>query len=241
MRLDKYLAQATGQSRKDVKRLIHAWLVSVNGEPERDSGRHILETDEVEVEGTLLSQPRPLYIMLHKPADYVCATDDPTHPTVLTLIDSPRANALHIAGRLDIDATGLVLLTDDGKWSHQVTSPKHKTDKLYHVSLADPLDAKAEVHFEKGLLLKGEKQRTKPAHLERIDATHCWVTLTEGRYHQVKRMFAALGNRVTALHRQRIGRIELDETLLPGEYRELTPEEVRDVNLERTETDNAAR
>lgn len=229
MRLDKYLARSTGLSRKEVKRLLHADEVQVNGVLERDPSRHVLETDQVTLDQTPLARPEPRYLMLHKPEGFVCATDDPTHPTVLTLVELPRAEALHIAGRLDIDATGLVLLTDDGKWSHRATSPRHKTGKVYRVTTADPIPATAVDAFARGLQLKEERFPTKPAELELLGEREARVTLHEGRYHQVKRMFAALGNRVETLHRERIGAIELDDSLFPGEYRPLTDAEINSI------------
>jgi len=229
MRLDKYLAKATGLSRKEVKRLLHADEVRVNGEPERDPARHILDGDSVELDGLEMDKPEPRYLMLNKPEGVVCANDDPTHPTVLSLVELPRAEEMHIAGRLDIDATGLVLLTDDGKWSHRATSPRHKTDKVYHVTTADPIPADAVERFARGIKLNNEPFPTKPAQLTLLGAAEARVVLHEGRYHQVKRMFAALGNRVTGLHRESIGAIALDENLFPGEYRALTDDEINSI------------
>lgn len=194
MRLDKYLAKSTGLSRKEVKRLLRADEVRVNGVPERDASRHVGEEDQVTLDETPLEHPQARYLMLNKPEGVVCAADDPTHPTVLSLVELPRAEALHIAGRLDLDATGLVLLTDDGKWSHRATSPRHKTDKVYHVTTADPIPASAVERFARGVQLKEEPFPTKPAQLELLGPCEARVTLHEGRYHQVKRMFAALGN-----------------------------------------------
>ena len=130
MRLDKYLAQSTGFSRKEVKRMLHAGEVKINGEPEKNAARHLSETDEVELDGMHVDAPSTRYIMLNKPDGCVCANEDPTYPTVVSLIELPRADELKIAGRLDMDTTGLVLLTDDGKWAHRVTSPRHKAGKV---------------------------------------------------------------------------------------------------------------
>lgn len=229
MRLDKYLSQAIGLSRKDVKRLLHAGDVRVNQQPERNPARQVTESDQIELDGQEIETPGPIYLMLNKPEGYVCATDDPTHPTVLTLVDLPRAEQLHIAGRLDIDTTGLVLLTDDGKWSHRVTSPRHKTGKVYWLETADPIPDNAVTRFQQGIKLESEPFPTKPAELTLLGEREARVVLHEGRYHQVKRMFAALGNRVSALHREQIGAIELDPDLEPGEYRALTPDEVNSI------------
>lgn len=236
MRLDKYLAQATGMSRKEVKKQLHAGWVLVNDQPERDSGRHINSDDKVELDGQLLSEPRPRFLMLHKPVGYICSNDDPVHATALTLIDLPASEKLLIAGRLDLDTSGLLLLTDDGQWTHRITSPKHKLPKRYRAWLAEPLQTNAETLLQRGIMLKSETQRTKPAQLERISDTEVLITLTEGRYHQVKRMFAALDNRVVALHREQIGEITLDTSLEPGEYRELTQAEIDSVYAGATPT-----
>lgn len=229
MRLDKYLAKATGLSRKEVKRLLHADEVRINGEPERDPSRHIHGDDRVELDGLEMDKPETRYLMLNKPVGVICANDDPTHPTVLSLIELPRAEEMHIAGRLDIDTTGLVLITDDGKWAHRVTSPRHKTGKVYLVTTAEPIPQDAVEIFAKGIKLNSEPFPTKPAELTLLGETLARVVLHEGRYHQVKRMFAAIGNRVVELHRESVGDIVLDEDLFPGEYRALTEDEINSI------------
>lgn len=236
MRLDKYLAQTTGLSRKDVKKRLHAGLVKVNDQEEKDSGRHVSSEDVIILDGERLSEPRARYLMLHKPDGYVCSNDDPTHVTALTLIDLPAAEKLIIAGRLDLDTTGLLLLTDDGQWSHRITSPRHKLPKRYRVFLDEPLRPDAETLLQQGIILRSEAKRTKPSQLQRISDTEVLLTLTEGRYHQVKRMFAALDNRVVALHREQIGEIVLDPELAAGEYRDLTEDEIASVFEEKDNT-----
>jgi 16S rRNA pseudouridine516 synthase len=179
--------------------------------------------------------------MLHKVADSICSNVDEIYPSVLNFIDVDKAFDLHIAGRLDADTTGLVLITDDGRWSHNVISPKKECKKTYRVWLRDTIskDKSAELieQFKQGLQLQGESTLTRPAALvlvmddtisvdESNNATNeVLLTITEGKYHQVKRMFAAVGNRVVGLHREQIGDIELAD-LAPGEWRELTTEEV---------------
>tara|TARA_R110002167_G_scaffold94762_6_gene252718 strand:- start:633 stop:1295 length:663 start_codon:yes stop_codon:yes gene_type:complete len=167
------------------------------------------------------------YYMMHKPLGMVCANTDFDHPIIFDLMyDEPAINKLHTVGRLDLDTTGLLLITDDGKWSHFITSPKHHKPKTYRAWLAEPLIETAEKQFKAGIQLRGEKDLTQPASLERISDTEALVTLNEGKYHQVKRMFAALGNHVEGLHREKIGDVSLDENLGEGEYRELSPAEV---------------
>ena len=164
--------------------------------------------------------------MLYKPQGYVCSHDDGEYPTVFQFFDYPLMNKLHTAGRLDVDTTGLVLLTDDGQWSHRITSPKHHCEKTYLVTLADPVEAFYAQQLAEGILLRGEKEPCLPAKMEILDDYNVNLTISEGRYHQVKRMFAALGNKVEALHRWRIGDIVLDESLEEGEYRTLSDEEI---------------
>lgn len=226
MRLDKFISQSTGISRKEVRKLLHSGKITCDGATVTNPAIHITLDADVCLEGFPIEAPGERYIMLNKPEGFVCSNDDGTHPTVVSLIDLPRAEELHICGRLDVDTTGLVLLSSNGQWAHRVTAPRHKTDKLYRVTTADPIPDSAIEQFERGLKLASEKFRTKPAKLELIDACEARVTLTEGRYHQVKRMFAAIGNKVVALHRERIGGIELDEMLEPGEYRFLSDDEV---------------
>ncbi|SHG24867.1 16S rRNA pseudouridine516 synthase [Microbulbifer donghaiensis] len=229
IRLDKAVSQVTDLSRAEVKRAAKAERITVNGEVVTDPATKIDIADTLCLDGEPLLEPGPRYLMLHKPLGYVCATKDSEHPTVLDLIDEPNKHKLHIAGRLDIDTTGLVLLTDDGQWSHMVTSPRRHCDKTYYAHLADRIGEDAVEKFAKGIWLDNEKKRTKPARLEILFANEVRITISEGRYHQVKRMFAALGNKVLELHRERIGDIVLSDDLEEGDYRYLTPEEVASV------------
>lgn len=226
MRLDKYLCHATSLSRSQAQTAIRRGQVKVDGEvmkcPDfKLSAENVVEWREQQVN---LSGKR--YYMLHKPQGVVCATVDDQHKTVLDLFDVQLRKGLHVAGRLDIDATGLVLLTDDGDWSHRITSPKRDCGKTYRVTLAEPLDATLVERFAEGIELRNEKKKTRPAMLEIIAANEACLTISEGKYHQVKRMFAAVGNRVTALHRERIGALQLDPVLQPGEWRSLTEQEI---------------
>ena len=164
--------------------------------------------------------------MLHKPQGYICSHEDGDYPTIYQFFDYPLSARLHSAGRLDVDTTGLVLLTDDGQWSHRITSPKFHCEKTYLVTLDDPVEANYVQACADGILLRGEKELTKPATLEILDDYNVNLTLSEGRYHQVKRMFAALGNKVVGLHRWKIGNVVLDEHLAEGEFRSLTEEEI---------------
>lgn len=229
MRLDKYVAQTSELSRALVKIALRHKRISVNGVCSKDASVMIGAEDVVTLDGTVLTLTGLRYFMLHKPVGYICATTDAMHATVLDLLDEPNKHTLHIAGRLDIDTTGLVLITDDGQWSHRVTSPRRECEKAYMATLAAPLISDAEVQFQAGIQLHHEKHLTKPARLERLDDNNVRLSICEGKYHQVKRMFAALNNRVLALHRERIGTIALGD-LAEGSYRALSAEEVAAFN-----------
>jgi 16S rRNA pseudouridine516 synthase len=232
MRLDKFIAQQLGVSRAISGRQIRASHVTVDGEVVRDTAFKLRPEHQVEYEGNaLVQQTGPRYFMLNKPQGYVCSTDDPDHPTVLFFLDEPVAYQLHAAGRLDIDTTGLVLMTDDGQWSHRITSPRHHCEKTYLVELESPVSDDTAAQFAKGVQLHNEKDLTRPAQLEVITPTQVRLTISEGRYHQVKRMFAAVGNHVVGLHRERIGAIALDDDMAEGDYRPLTEEEIASVGL----------
>ncbi|GMG88724.1 16S rRNA pseudouridine(516) synthase RsuA [Biformimicrobium ophioploci] len=226
MRLDKYISQVTELSRAEVKRACRAQRIRINDKMITDPATKVSETDDVFLDDKLLNTPGPRYFMLNKPVGYVCATKDSEHPTVLDLLDEPNKENLHIAGRLDIDTTGLVLITDDGQWSHRITSPRRDCKKRYYVHLAEALPRESEAKFAEGIWLDNEKKRTRPAEIEWLFSNEVKLTIGEGRYHQVKRMFAALGNKVIELHREAIGPLELDPELEEGEYRPLSTEEI---------------
>lgn len=226
MRIDSFISQNSDFSRKDIQRLIKQGRVTLNGSLVKKGQSPCTNSDSVMVDEVIISLVQPRYFMLHKPQGYVCANTDADHPTVLDLLDEPRKNLLQIAGRLDIDTTGLVLITDNGDWNHRVTSPKKQCEKCYRVETADPILEEAIEVFSKGIMLHSEDKPTLPARLI-IRNTRCAdLYISEGRYHQVKRMFAAIGNRVTKLHRHQIGSITLDANLNEGEYRPLTSSEV---------------
>lgn len=227
MRLDKFIAEQTGLTRSQAAKALKSGVVSVNEEIEKSGARKVSTEDAIRYEGELLEWLEGgQYFMLYKPQGYVCSHDDGEYPTVFQFFDYPLMNKLHTAGRLDVDTTGLVLLTNDGQWSHRITSPKHHCEKTYLVTLADPVEAFYAQQLAEGILLRGEKEPCLPAKMEILDDYNVNLTISEGRYHQVKRMFAALGNKVEALHRWRIGDIVLDESLEEGEYRTLSDEEI---------------
>ncbi|MFP8965302.1 16S rRNA pseudouridine(516) synthase RsuA [Pokkaliibacter sp. CJK22405] len=226
IRLDKFLAHHTGLSRSQLRKALREQPVQVNGDVVKDQGMHIHREDKVVWMGDEFGEAGFSYIMMNKPAGYVSTDDASEHPSAIYLIDEPFVERLHCAGRLDLDSTGMLLITDDGSWSHRITSPKHQKAKVYEVTLADPVTEDHLDQLRKGILLRNEETETLPCEATLLDEQHVRLTIYEGRYHQVKRMFAALGNKVEALHRAQIGDIILDEDLEPGEWRYLTDEEV---------------
>jgi 16S rRNA pseudouridine516 synthase len=226
MRLDKYLCHATGLTRSRAQGMIRSGQVTVDNEVVKAPDFKLPADATVAWREQAVSPAGKRYYMLYKPSGVVCATVDDRHRTVIDLLNPGERVGLHIAGRLDIDATGLVLLTDDGDWSHRVTSPKRGCGKTYRVTVAEPLAPSLVEQFAEGVALRNEKKKTRPAQLEITGLNQARLTISEGKYHQVKRMFAALGNRVTELHRERIGALQLDPALQPGEWRSLTEEEI---------------
>lgn len=221
MRLDKFVSHASGLSRKQVLIALRGGRVELNGEVVKKGALQLGDDDAVVLDGEPLSARETQYLILNKPEGVTSTTGDAPGRNVLDLIDDPHRDRLHVAGRLDRDTTGLLLLTDDGAWSHRVTAPRSHCIKVYRVELAVPLQAGVEKLFAEGLMLNSEDKATLPAGLLRESDTVVRLALREGRYHQVKRMFGAVGNRVTALHRESIGALRVDELVAPGEYRQL--------------------
>jgi 16S rRNA pseudouridine516 synthase len=229
LRLDKYISNATDLSRTDVKKLIKAGQVSIDGELAKSGSQKLTNDQEVAIEGSTIQLMATRYFMMNKPVGVVSATKDHTNPTALDLIYEHRNDQLQIAGRLDIDTTGLLLITDDGQWNHIVTSPRTDCKKVYLVELENPVGKDYQRKLEAGIALEGEKRRCLPASMEVIDDHHIRLCISEGKYHQVKRMMTSLGNQVISLHRLQIGGIELDPDLEPGDYRPLTDDEIASI------------
>lgn len=229
MRLDKFISESTHLSRSLAKKALHRGEVTVDGQVIKDGSFKLNDSQKVCLDGEPISLIGPRFIMLHKPVDTLCSTVDEVYPSVLNLLELPHKEDLHIAGRLDADTTGLVLITSDGQWSHRVTSPKRECGKTYLVQLADPLKEEWVEQFATGLALRNEDGLTKPAKLELLGSHEARLTITEGKYHQVKRMFAAVGNKVVGLHRESIGEIVLDDSLTEGEWRYLTEDEIASI------------
>ena len=231
MRLDKFISKATELSRRDCKKILHAGEVTVNGRVVKDSSQHVDEVnDDIEWAGEALSVATGnRYLLLYKPEGFECTLKPKEHPIVTELIDVPQLSSLRIAGRLDVDTTGALLLSDDGGFLHRVTSPKHHVAKVYELTLADPMSEEQQAfaikELAEGVMLEGEYDKTKPAELSFCDDTHATLVLTEGKYHQVKRMMGYFGNKVVELHRASIGTITL-EGLEKGESRFLSEAEI---------------
>ncbi|MES2658467.1 MAG: pseudouridine synthase [Verrucomicrobiota bacterium] len=226
MRLDRFLIRRGTHSGKEVARLLAEGLVRVDHETETSGLRKIDRFSRVELEGEILQELEAVYLMLHKPAGYLSATKDPLHPTVIELIDHPLRGELHLAGRLDRATTGLLLLTNDGRWSKGVTEPVEEISKVYRVTTREVISPETAEIFEAGIYFAYEDLTTRPAALKILGEREALLTIHEGRYHQVKRMFHAVGNQVLGLHRESIGPLVLDGTLPVGKFRKLTAEEI---------------
>lgn len=226
MRLDRWVQGCGAYGRSSARRLIASGRVVVGGLVVRDGLTEVGEFDEIRIDGDVVQCREAYYLMLNKPAGCVSATCDPVHETVIDLLDVPFAGELHLAGRLDKESTGLVLLTNDGRWSRLVTEPAEAVPKCYVVTTEGDMVPEDVVSFREGFYFAYEDVTTLPAELEILTSRCARVVIYEGKYHQIKRMFHAVGNRVTSLHREMVGGIRLDDGLAEGEYRALTADEV---------------
>lgn len=226
MRLDKFLSTVGAATRREASKSIRSGKVSVNGEVCRSSdGRVDPETDVVEYAGRRIVWRRNVYIMLNKPAGYVSSTEDSPNTVMKLIKQEDSKKGLFPCGRLDIDVEGLLIITDDGATSHALLSPKRHVEKEYYFECSSPLSDEDVKKFESGIelsdftakpaVVRADESRTKGA-----------IIITEGKYHQIKRMFHAVSNNIDYLKRIRFGKILLDENLKPGEYRYLTDEEI---------------
>lgn len=228
-RIDKLIISALSINKRDVKLLLAQKKVVVDGVTVTDADFQVNKFSVVTVNGEALTYDKPMYIMLHKPVGVVSATKDNIHKTVIDLLTFPNKESLHIVGRLDLNTSGLMLLTNDSRWSERLTLPKSKVPKVYQVTLKNKLTNDYISAFKEGMYFEFEHITTEPAILS-IKSDHvAQVILMEGKYHQIKRMFGRFRNQVMELHRSKIGNLQLDENLLPGESRELTLEEVENI------------
>lgn len=230
MKLSRILSNQNKVSRRQANLLLAAGRVLVDGVVCRDGGMDVSRFREVRVDQHTIQPPEPAYyLMLHKPAGYLSATQDEQHPTVMELIEPGLRPQLHIGGRLDRASTGLLILSNDGLWTRRLTEPEIKIPKVYRVTTAHPISPETAERFAEGIWFAFEQLKTSPACLEPLSEHEARVTIFEGRYHQIKRMFHAVGNRVTSLHRESMGSLRLEPTLAIGGYRHLTSAEISSV------------
>ncbi|QAY92120.1 pseudouridine synthase [Pseudomonas sp. ACM7] len=228
MRIDRFLSNLPRFNRKQVRLLLVGKRVRIDGKVVSDPHADVLEFSRVEVDDEQLQVGKPArYFMLHKPPGCVSATRDPQHPTVLDLIHEPDKEDLHIAGRLDFNTTGLMLITNDGGWSRRLTQPQTKLPKVYYVETEQEIGPEYASKFTEGLYFAFEDLTTQPAELAVLGPNSARLSIVEGRYHQVKRMFGHFDNKVLRLHRESMGPLVLDSALKPGEYRALRTEEIQ--------------
>ena len=231
LRLDRLLANLGYGSRREVGQMIAAGLVTGDHGRLRDPGERLAITADLpqrlRVNGAPLDPPPPLTLILHKPLGVVCSHSEPGRSVYELLPPRWRRRdpVLSTIGRLDAETSGLLLITDDGALLHRVISPRHHVTKRYLATLARPLQGQEGAVFAAGdLVLEGEAAPLAPAVLEPLSPTAAYLTVTEGRYHQVRRMFAAVGNHVVALHRDRVGGLDLPATLAPGQFEVASPD-----------------
>lgn len=224
-RLDKFLCDKNIGTRSQVKSMIQKGQVTVNDEVIKKPETKITDTDKVCFQGVLLSNEEFVYYMLHKPAGIITATEDNFQKTVLDYFKEEPCKNLYPVGRLDKDTEGLLLITNDGELGHRLLSPRHHIPKTYFVKIEHSLLTDEITRLEEGLDI-GEKNLTLPAKIEIIDECSVYITITEGKFHQIKRMFEAVDNKVLYLKRVSMGELALDKDLELGKYRRLTEEEI---------------
>ena len=236
MRLDKYISMCDTMGRSDAKKAVMASRVTVNGFTRTDAGFQVApDTAFVEIDGQPIFYKRFAYIMLNKPKGYVSATEDARDPTVMDLLDDwCIRRGMFPVGRLDKDTTGLLLITDDGGLAHDMTSPRRHVEKIYHAQIDKPITESDIKAFKKGMRFKEFiSELARLEYIRMLDKGRhlVQVTLTEGKYHQVKRMFAARGKKVLELKRVTFGKLVLDETLPEGRWRELSKKELDSLKI----------
>jgi 16S rRNA pseudouridine516 synthase len=225
-RLDRFISSRTGVNRRDVRALLASGRVGLDGRAAREINQVIDQFSHITLDGKVLQDYSPTYLMLNKPSGLVSATSDDRHRTVIDLLDTSldinTGKDLHIAGRLDFNSTGLLLLTNDGRWSRRLACKLNPVEKVYRVTLEKALTQDYVEAFAKGMYFPFEDITTLPAALTILSDHTAQLRLIEGRYHQIKRMFGRFNNKVLTLHRTAIGCISLDPDLTAGQYRPLT-------------------
>ncbi len=234
IRLDKYLCDMGIGTRSSVKELIRKGNIKVNDMVVKSSDYKIKDSDIVLLNDNQINYQKFYYYMLNKPAGYISATTDKKEKTVMDLLGEYNRKDLFPIGRLDKDTEGLLILSNDGELSHNLLSPKKHVSKTYLVSLEVPITDEDILNIEKGVDI-GEDKLTLPTNIEKINDTELYISITEGKYHQVKRMFSAVGNKVVYLKRVAMGKLKLDDTLAPGEFRPLSEQEINLLNISNKE------
>ena len=224
-RLDKFLCDLNIGTRSQVKSFIQKGLVTVNNDVIKKPDHKITDTDTVCYMGQILSCEEYAYYMLHKPAGIISATEDKFQPTVLDYFKEEPCKNLYPVGRLDKDTEGLLLITNDGELGHRLLSPRHHIPKTYYVELNAPVN-KNEINLLESGIDIGEKNPTLPATIRIISDKILYITITEGKYHQIKRMFEAVNNKVLYLKRISMGELTLDKSLSKGQFRRLRADEI---------------
>jgi len=225
-RLDRFISSHAGVNRRAVRALLASGRVGVNGRAAREINQVVDQFSHITLDGQVLQNHAAIYLMLNKPRGVVSATRDEKHRTVIDLLEANTGNDLHIAGRLDFNSTGLLLLTNDGRWSRKLASAQHPVEKVYRVTVEHALSEHCIEAFAQGMYFPYENITTRPVMLTILSDYSAELRLTEGRYHQIKRMFGRFNNKVLTLHRVAIGNVSLDPALTAGQYRPLMPAEV---------------
>lgn len=228
MRIDRFISKFEGFSRNESRAVVRAGRVTVNGERVRDASLSVTESDDVRLDGREVKVFGLVYLMVNKPAGVVCSREGPRGGTVFELVREKFSRELSVAGRLDKDSTGLVLLSNDGQFIHNVISPRKSIEKEYLVETLERVDERQLRALSQGAYI-GNGEFSKPKSVRVCEANKIVVVLTEGRYHEVKRLVRAVGNAVESLHRARIGGLELPETLTAGEWKFLDTASVKKV------------
>lgn len=234
MRLDRFLVQQLSDAEtptSQIRDFIVSGQVTVDRDVIRDIKHPINRFSHITLKNKVLQNKTAYYIMLNKPAGVVSSTQHNSHKTVIDLIQTPYQQELHLAGRLDLNTTGLMILTNNGTWSKKLTQAKTRIPKAYLVETENPITEEYAQSFNEGALLNAGKETVKllPAHLNILNSHTAKLIIYEGKHHQIKRMFAHFQNKVVALHRESMGEIILDPSLKQGECRPLTKEEVMSI------------
>lgn len=236
-RLDRFISKTLGIPKGQVRLMLAQKRIVIDGNHAQSIHQPVNQFSDICIDGIAIQKNKPIYLMMHKPVGILSATKDPEHKTVIDLLHEYRysescilhldkTDDLHVVGRLDLNSSGLLLITNDSNWSSKLMRPTQKVPKRYLVRVEKPISDECIKAFNEGIFFAYENKITQPASLLKITETEAVVILTEGKYHQIKRMFGQFRNQVLGLHRTQIGEINLDPNLAPGEFRYLTTREI---------------